>query len=137
MPLSTGWGSLGMLFVVAALFGGVYDTEPPGSRTPLAVLQALNRISEAAPLGNVTIALGFNACLDLVTRAADVLVFDESTIGATEHADFDRLHSEAQLNEAFLHSFVKGAAAERSCDEAAFAGVVQRAAALPAAAARP
>ncbi|RYG51791.1 hypothetical protein EON67_02635, partial [archaeon] len=105
---------------LAYLFGHLFSVQP--ATTALPILRRLQRTAAPA-VYNLTIALGYNVCLDGIVRWEDVV----TKHAMTPPGDRVVLTSDADVSAAFAHYFTAGAAAERTCDPIVFAQLVERA----------
>lgn len=105
---------------LAYLFGHLFSVQP--ATTALPILRRLQRTTAPA-VYNLTVALGYNVCLDGIVRWEDVI----AKRAATSPGDRLVLTSDADVSAAFSHYFAAGAAAERTCDPAVFQQLVDRA----------
>jgi len=118
------WRNVGFVLSVTAvafIVGRLYNPQP--SQAPLDLLQSLARVANK-PVSNLTVALGYNVCVDAVLKWDGVLAASEAV---PNPGDVAVLSSEGDVYSAFKHFFAAGAAAERTCDPAVFAGLVERA----------
>lgn len=110
------------VLVAAYAFGSLYNPTP--TQEPLAMLRALNRVSNSAS-ENLTFALGYNVCVDAILPWGEVM--DAADMSSVQASDRAFLSTSEDVHAAFRHYFSGGAAAERSCDAKVFAGLVAKA----------
>jgi len=126
MPSATPVWFAGIL-LLSVLLGWIADEVP--SQQPRDVLQALARLAESRR-PNVSVALGYNVCVDAIARWDAVLSGPDRTIRA-DAGDVAFLSTREEAVGAFQHFFAAGYAAERSSDPTVLAPMVAAAMAAP------
>jgi ADP-dependent glucokinase len=125
MVLSNNAASFALAIAIAATFGIAFQ---PDAHTPESLLAGLAQLA-AQPRAGLSVALGYNVCVDAIVPARDVLTFTAPTVAAPETGT---LLTEAAVDATFMSFFSAGAAAERSCEPSVFQAVVARATASTA-----
>jgi ADP-dependent glucokinase len=121
------------ILIVSVLIGFQYNPKP--SHQPAEVFHALVSLqakraeqSKADPAA-LSVALGYNVCIDAILRWHAVI--GEQDVALLSARDVDVVNSVQDLHNGFAFYFGQGAAAERTCDPAVFQQLVAKADAAP------
>ena len=109
---NAGW--YGSILTLGVLFGVIYNPDTPFTKKDL--LRGLVRTAsdEKYPRADLSVALGFNANVDVVVKNAPSFLRACGVVEAQSSSSHELLGSEDEFSQSFRHFLEQGAAAERS-----------------------